>query len=239
MLVVELQRIDTRPRGGGQVAQLHERRPLVAQHEPFGHQHHGLRYVDRLQAEQQGAERVDRLLTISDAVGRYPFGLHLQGNGTELQRRTERFVGALAADQVIELKGVATLHRDRLGQRDLIQAEAPRRALADHPRDDLLHPLAVGGEWRRRRAGTDADGRHSIRRLETIQEAVEGGTDADGAPESDVRLIDKEDDEASAGGVLVGAIPGGRRGRARTFGRRKRHPLGTDDAPRDTLDANA
>jgi hypothetical protein len=54
-----------------------------------------------------------------------------------------------------------------------------------------------------------------------------------------IRLIDKEDDEASAGGVLVGAVSGGRRGGARTLGRRQRHPLGADDAPRDPLDANA
>ncbi len=178
-------------------------------HKPFGHQHHGLRHIDRLQPEQQGAERVDRLLAVSDAVGRHPFGLHLQGGGAEFQRGSERLVGALAGDQVIELEAVAALHRDRLGQCDLILAEAPCRALADHPRDHLLHPLAVGGEWRRRRAGTDADGSHSIRRLKTIQEAVEGGTDAHRAAESDVRLIDKEHDQPSAGGVLVGAVPGG------------------------------
>ena len=49
-------------------------------------------------------------------VRRHPFGLHLQGDSTELQRGSERLVGALAGDQVIELKGIAALHRDRFGQ---------------------------------------------------------------------------------------------------------------------------
>ena len=53
---------------------------------------------------------------VSDAVGRHPFGLHLQGGSAKFQRGSERLVGALAGDQVIELERIAALHRDRFGQ---------------------------------------------------------------------------------------------------------------------------
>ncbi len=63
----------------------------------------------------------------------------------------------------------------------------------------------------RRRADADAGDRDAVRRQQAIDERVGRLGDRHRAAEADVRLIDGDDDQAPAGGALVGAVAVGRR----------------------------
>ena len=69
-----------------------------------------------------------------------------------------------------------------------------------------------------------------------IEECVDGAADAEGAANTDVRLIDDEQNQPATGRILVaGIIPGrGRRG-GRLFLRFEASPLGVDDATLRTV----
>src|SRR5438093_1244150 len=74
---------------------------------------------------------------------------------------------------------------------------------------------AIIGEHRRRRTGAEAGDRDAIRRRQSIDEAVGRASDPEGAPEADVRLVDRDDDQPAAGGAFVRAVALGQRRRRR------------------------
>ena len=94
----------------------------------------------------------------------------------------------------------------------------------------------VRRERRGRRSRTDADGCHAIGRLQVIDEAVDGVADANRAAEPDVRLIDHDENQPSAGGIDVGGVTGRRRRRVGLRWGDEGDPLGADDAARLAVD---
>ncbi len=117
-----------------------------------------------------------------------------------------------------------------------MQHDAARLIQAGQPLDGLLETVAIGGERRAGGARADPDHRRSVRRLQAVDEAVHGTADAEGAAEPDVRLIDNDDDQPAARGVLVRRVAGWHRHRGRTLGRLQRHPVGAHDLPRLAID---
>ncbi len=107
--------------------------------------------------------------------------------------------------------------------------------LPDQALHRALEPRTIGGKGRGRRALSDTDDRRAIGRLQVIEECVDGAADAEGAANTDVRLIDDEQHQPATGRILVAGIPGrGRRG-GRLFLRFEAGPLGVDDATLRTV----
>ena len=227
---IELQRVQAGARLGGQRAELDDQR-LVDEDEPFGDEDQRLRRVDRAQAGEQIAQRLQRLIGVVVRVegerARLDLDLlaaHLLGDPGEFPAVGTRGSGPARAS-CRSPRSIACASTSAMLWPTSIRAAG--LLLPDHPRERLLDALAVGGERRRRRADAEAGDGDAIRRRQPIDERVAPPRDRHRAAEADVRLIDRHHDQPAAGGALVRAVAVGRRRRRRPLsGAGQRHPFG-------------
>ena len=236
---IELQRVHAGARRRREAAELDHQRG-VGQQETFRDQNQRLRPVDAAEADEQLAQADDCLIALMRRVHREAPGLREHGIGTQRIRAPGQRL-TLARDDLLHHDAIAAIDRERLGERDVEPeiAELARLLLTGHPADRLLHALAVGGEHRRRRAGSKPGDRHAVRRHQPIDERVGRPRNRQRAAEPDVRLVDGDDDQ-----------PSGRRSLVRAEALRRRHdrrrvalldegnPLGRHDPPQVAVDSD-
>ena len=240
-LVVQLQRVEAGARLRRHGAEIDDHR-LIGQDEAFGDEDQRLRRIDPAEAGKQIAECLDGLVGLEGDILRERVRLDLDLPAAHfLRARRHRDPLALPGLHPFERRAVSLVDRLRFDQRDVV-TEVDRSAgllLADHAADGLLDAFAVRREGRRGSADAKAGHRHAVRRRQAIDERVRRLGNRQCAAEPDVRLVDGHDDQAAAGGTLVGAVPV-RRQRHRGAGwlRRERDPFGRHDAPRVAVDAD-
>lgn len=241
-LVLQLERVEARPRLRRQGAEIQHHR-FVGEHEAFRDEHHRLRRVDPAEADEQVAEAPDRLVGVAGRVlgQRARFDLDLPAAPFERPRRRTDAL-ALAVLHGGERGPIAVIDRLRFDERDVVaRVHRPRRLLAaGHPRDRLLDARAVRGEKGCRRAGAEARHGHAVRGRQPIDERIRRLRDGLRAAEPDVRLVHGEHDEASARRALVRAVAVRRRRRVRRCRplAHERHPFRGRHAAPVAVDAD-
>ena len=116
--------------------------PLVVDHEPFGHEHHGLRCIDGLQRVEQRAQHVHGVPAV-DAAGRrlvYRFRLHFLHAEFE---GGARHAGTLAHGHFFECAWVVPLDLHRLEGSDGELRQHRALVLANKPLDRALEARTI------------------------------------------------------------------------------------------------
>ena len=132
------------------------------EHQPFGHEHDGLRRVDRGEAIGHGPQRRHRVLrSLVDQRGDAD-GIELDP-GAALFGIGARQLGAFAVDHAGQRDAVAAIHVHRFGDADTVDG-VERVRFADEAGQRRLDQLVVLGEVNLRRTAGEGDEADAIGR---------------------------------------------------------------------------